>query len=169
MEARRKQREPLARGRVNGRAAARPRLLSSASAVIVPGFLASQLSDQAPEGHGLIWINPLDALSDRLSFLKMNPVASGGAETDADSSVSIMPDGPLPVVYDLLRGALETNLFGPRFATTVFAFDWRRNLDDAAQGLITLLGSVKSQAPASWPLHVIAHSQGRWSPAGRSS
>ena len=82
----------------------RTRLLSSATAVIVPGFLASQLSDKASGGRGLIWVNPLlDPFSDRLSFLRLNaPLGADGVENDADPSVKIMPDGPLPVVYDLL-------------------------------------------------------------------
>ncbi len=139
----------------------RTRLLSSATAVIVPGFLASQLSDKASGGRGLIWVNPLlDPFSDRLSFLRLNaPLGADGVENDADPSVKIMPDGPLPVVYDLLRASLETSLFGPRYWTNVFAFDWRRTLDNAAQGLVLFLQSLKSQAP-NWPIYVIAHSQG---------
>jgi hypothetical protein len=159
--ARREQQAPLARARqASNREVARTRLLSSATAVIVPGFLASQLSDKAQSGHGLIWINPiLDPFSDRLSYLKLGPLGTDGSEEDADPSVQILSDGPLPLVYDLLRGALETSLFGPRYWTNVFAYDWRRNLEDAANGLVVQMRSLKQQSP-SWPIHLIAHSQG---------
>jgi pimeloyl-ACP methyl ester carboxylesterase len=142
---------------------AQSRLLSSATAVIVPGFLASQLSDKStdPPGSGLIWINPLATFfADRLSSLRLAvPLGGDGGEHDADPRVRIMPDGPLPIVYDLLRASLETSLFASRYWTHVFAFDWRRNLEDAAAGLALFLRSLRSQAP-TWNIHVIAHSQG---------
>jgi hypothetical protein len=159
--ARRTQERPLVQARSGAsRELARTALLSSATAVIVPGFLASQLSDKAPHGHGLIWVNPfLDPFSDRLTYLKLGPLGADLSESDADPTVQILPDGPLPIVYDLLRGALETSLFGPRYWTNVYAFDWRRNLEDAAHGLVVFLQSLKEQAP-NWPIHLIAHSQG---------
>jgi hypothetical protein len=142
---------------------AQSRLLSSATAVIVPGLLASQLSDKStdPPGAGLIWINPFATFFvERLSSLRLTvPLGGDGGERDADPRVRIMPDGPLPIVYDLLRASLETSLFAPRYWTHVFAFDWRRNLEDAAAGLALFLRSMRSQAP-SWNIHVIAHSQG---------
>jgi Caspase domain len=122
-----KQDAPLVQARkVANRDLARQRLLSSRTAVFVPGFLSSQLSDKVPNGYGLIWVNPLDGLSDRLSHLKLSSLAPDGTEADADPNVQIMPDGPLPLISDLLRGALETAVFGPRYWTNVFAFDWRR-------------------------------------------
>ncbi len=140
-----------------------PRLLSSATAVIVPGFLASQLSDKAtnPPGAGLIWINPIQTFfADKISLLKLTaPVGPDGQESDAGPHVRIQPDGPLPVVYDLLRASLETSLFSPRYWTHIYAFDWRRNIEDAAAGLALFLQNLRRQAP-QWDIHVIAHSQG---------
>jgi pimeloyl-ACP methyl ester carboxylesterase len=59
----------------------------------------------------------------------------------------------LPLVYDLLRFALELR----RYTTEVFPVDWRRNLELAAQQLVR---RIRSAILDGKPLHLIAHSQG---------
>jgi pimeloyl-ACP methyl ester carboxylesterase len=120
-------------------------------AVIVPGFLGSELSDLAPRGTGLIWISPALALFDRLSLLQLARYDNG--DRDLLPSVQIEATGPLPAVYDLLRLALRLDGYG----VSVHPVDWRKDLDTAADALVVRLRAL---ATAGQPIHLIAHSQG---------
>lgn len=121
--------------------------------VIVPGLMASALADTRRRGRGLIWVNPLAAVTDRLTALRLGPY--DGSEDDHDARVRVDAIGPLPVFYDLLRLALERR----GAAVEVFAFDWRRDLDIAAWRLADRLRRLGAgdEAGAS---HLVAHSQG---------
>jgi hypothetical protein len=120
-------------------------------AVIVPGFLGSELSDLAPRGAGLIWISPALALFDRLSSLQLARYDDG--DRDLLPSVRIEATGPLPIIYELLRLALRLNGYG----VSVHPVDWRKDLDTAADALVVRLRTL---AAAGQPIHLIAHSQG---------
>lgn len=125
--------------------------LSTDRVVIVPGLMGSSLSDTRRRGRGLVWVNPMAVLSDRLGTLKLAPY--DGLEEDDDRSVRIEASGPLPLLYDLLRLALEVR----RYATEFFAFDWRRDLEIASQALAKRLRQL---GQGSKPIHMVAHSQG---------
>jgi pimeloyl-ACP methyl ester carboxylesterase len=120
-------------------------------AVIVPGFLGSELSDLAPNGSGLIWISPALALFDRLSSLQLARYDNG--DRDLLPSVHIEATAPLPAVYDLLRLALRLTGYN----VSIHPVDWRKDLDPAADALVVRLRAV---AAAGQPIHLIAHSQG---------
>jgi hypothetical protein len=119
--------------------------------VLVPGFMASTLSDTAEEGLGLIWIDPKIIIDDRLRLLQLGPY--DGREADLDPRARIQAIGPLPLVYDLLRLALEVR----RYSTKVFPVDWRKDLDLSARRLAHRLRGLASQEK---PIHLVAHSQG---------
>ncbi len=120
-------------------------------AVIVPGFLASALADSGTRGLGLIWVSPALVVSNELGALQLGPY--DGSEADLDPRVRIVPTGPLPILYDLLRLALEVR----RYTTVIFAVDWRKDLDLAARRLAARLRSLGA---GPRPVHLIAHSQG---------
>ena len=124
---------------------------STDAAVIVPGFLASSLGDVGSRGLGLIWVSPALVLSNELGALQLGPY--DGSESDLDPRVQIVPTGPLPILYDLLRLALEVR----RYATEIFAVDWRKDIDLSARRLAARLRAL-GNGPR--PVHLIAHSQG---------
>jgi hypothetical protein len=115
-------------------------------AVIVPGFLGSELSDVDPRGDGLIWISPSLAFSDRLSSLQLARYDNG--DRDLRPRVRIEATGPLPALYDLLRLRLRSN----GYSVSVHPVDWRTDLDAAADPLVTRLRQL---AGARQPIHVI--------------
>ena len=126
---------------------------STEAVVIVPGFFASSLSDTAPGGLGLIWVDPTLYRSNELGALRLGPY--DGTDADADPDVRVVATGAIPIVYDVLRLALEAR----RYTTATFGVDWRRDLEVAARGLrdrILELGG----GPDPWPVHLVAHSQG---------
>jgi pimeloyl-ACP methyl ester carboxylesterase len=122
--------------------------------VVVPGFLGSSLSDVAPNGYGLIWLNPIVAFRDRLGLLRLAAFRKGQEETDFDPHVQIEPTGVLPILYDLLRADLEPR----RYSVALFAVDWRKDLEAAALRLRDRLREMLDLARK--PIHLIAHSQG---------
>jgi len=124
---------------------------STDAVVIVPGFLASSLSDAGARGLGLIWVSPALIVSNDLGALQLGPY--DGTEADLDPRVRIVPTGALPILYDLLRLALEAR----RYTTEIFAVDWRKDIDMAARRLAARL---RSMAVGPRPIHVVAHSQG---------
>jgi hypothetical protein len=120
-------------------------------AVIVPGFLGSELSDTAYRGVGLIWISPLIALFDRLSMLQL--ARYDGGDRDLLPGVQIEATAPLPAVYDLLRLSLRLN----GYAVSVHPVDWRKHVDVSADALVARLRFLSGFGQ---PIHLIAHSQG---------
>lgn len=127
-------------------------LFSTDQVVIVPGFLASALGDAVPDGHGLIWIDPLLYFREELSKLQLAPY--DGRERDLDPRVRVGAVGSLPYLYDVLRLALEVR----RYTVEVFPVDWRKDLEIAAGLLAARLRALASGSRR--PIHLIAHSQG---------
>jgi hypothetical protein len=123
---------------------------SNADVILVPGFLASQLEDDAG-GNGLIWIDP-KLLLDAHKLLALELAA--GADIDATPGVAIRPDGAIPIIYAGLRVALELS----RYHVQEFAFDWRKHVDVSANALADVIRDRANNSPR--PLHLIAHSQG---------
>ena len=128
--------------------------LSTDAVVIVPGFLASALGDTAAGGFGLIWADPLLPIRDELGALQLAPY--DGRERDLYPKVRIGALSALPYLYDILRLALEVR----RYTVEMFAVDWRKDMELSAGMLAARLRALAGQ---SWrPIHLVAHSQGRW-------
>lgn len=125
-------------------------LFSRADVIVVPGFLASQLTDVGGR-DGLIWIDPKLVL-DAGELLDLGLAAD--ADTDALPGVSVRPDGAIPVLYAGLRVALEFS----RCHVQEFGFDWRKGVDESAAALAEVIRDRAGQSPR--PLHLVAHSQG---------
>src|SRR5579872_6570249 len=124
----------------------------TADVIIVPGFLASQLEDNAPGGEGLIWIDlGLIAGTNELLKLKL------ADKTDDDfgaPGVNIVPDGAIPALYFGLRSALTAS----RYSVMEFGYDWRKHVDISATALANIIRDRTNNRPRQ--LHLVAHSQG---------
>lgn len=123
--------------------------------VLIPGFLGSSLRDISG-GKELIWIDP-SLLTDgsRLDALKLATRMPGQPEVDADNSVKVVATGTVPLAYDLLKWRLSLS----GYDTRVFAFDWRKNLDESIQRLVQQIRSL-STSTGDKKVRLIAHSQG---------
>jgi pimeloyl-ACP methyl ester carboxylesterase len=75
-------------------------------------------------------------------------------EQDADADAVIRPNGGVPLIYGVLKYFLKP--FG--YSTSIFGYDWRKNLEESAEILEGMLRGRLNQP--SRPLHIIAHSQG---------
>ena len=125
---------------------------STDAVIVVPGFLASSLSDTRRGGFGLIWFSLLRLFRTN-SFGALRLGKYDDNEADLNPDVRIVSNGGLPVVYDLMRLALESL----RYTTSTFGVDWRKDLELAARGLRDRIKDVIAQ---EYPVHLIAHSQG---------
>jgi pimeloyl-ACP methyl ester carboxylesterase len=126
---------------------------STDAVIVVPGFLASSLSDTSRGGLGTIWISAGLISSNRFGALRLAPY--DGNEADANPDVRIVSTGGLPLIYDVLRLGLEAL----RYTTSTFGVDWRKDLELAARGLRDRIKQIGA-GPRGYPVHVIAHSQG---------
>lgn len=124
---------------------------SAGVAVIVPGLMACPLIDLSGGGLGRIWSHPSVVTSATLTALQLGPYL--GSDGDLNPDVRIAASAPSPFLYDLLRLALE----GRGFAVEVVAFDWRKDLELAAN---RLAGRLRSLAEGGRRVHLLAHSQG---------
>lgn len=133
-------------------AAPSPSLFSTADVIIVPGFMGSELTDETPRGHGLIWIDPTMARSgtSQLLALRLRPTT----DQDAEDGVEIRPRGAVPLIYAGLKYALDFSGYDAR----IYGFDWRKHVDAAAAPLADQLRARAGRRPR--PFHLIAHSQG---------
>lgn len=119
--------------------------------LIIPGFMASSLSDVAPNGSGLLWISLYLMTHSMLGALELG--AYDGTEHDLDPRVYLSPTGPLPILYDLLRLTLEIEGYTVEF----LGVDWRKDMDLTAAQCATRLRILSAQQCV---VHLVAHSQG---------
>src|SRR5271166_1257981 len=126
---------------------------STDAVIIVPGFLASSLSDTRRGGLGSIWVAPGLYTSNRFGALRLG--AYDGTESDLNPDVRIVSTGGLPLIYDVLRLGLEAL----RYTTSTFGVDWRKDLELAARGLRERIKEIGG-GTKGYPIHVVAHSQG---------
>ena len=140
------------------RAAARPGLfISTHDVIIVPGFMGSSLRD-VRGGNGLIWIDPGLLLDGgELAALKLAAFQgknADGSDRDERPDVLIEASGAVPAIYDLLAADLNLRLYD----VSVFAFDWRKDIERSA---LLLADRIRGRlGRRARPLHLIAHSQG---------
>ncbi|QDV37458.1 esterase/lipase family protein [Tautonia plasticadhaerens] len=126
---------------------------STDAVIIVPGFLASSLSDTRRGGLGLIWVSRGLYGSNRFGALRLG--AYDGHEADLNPDVRIISTGGLPLIYDVLRLGLEAL----RYTTSTFGVDWRKDLEIAARGLRDRIKELGGGSKG-YPIHLVAHSQG---------
>jgi len=120
--------------------------------IVVPGFMASQLSDEMPRGHGLVWIDPLrpSAMAD----LRLAAFESLVPEVEANSAVKIVAHDPPTGLYTNLFYNLRWYDCGVEFHPV----DWRKDLEVAAYGLVQRI--LENRRNSTKPLFLAAHSQG---------
>ncbi len=108
---------------------------------LVPGILGSQLGlrRQAPLPADVLWLDPLDIQSGRLTLL--NP----------DLSAPIVPLGA--VLYPHLR--LKLYLRARGFPVTLYDYDWRLDIQASA---VALADRLRAHGPG--PTAIVAHSMG---------
>ena len=135
--------------------AARRRSDSNGTVLIVPGGAMSQLTDFAPSPPELMWINPAVVMSHDFTELALAPYVSPDQETDADSNVTIRPDGPLPLYYQ----SLEAILCAKGWNTEMFPYDWRKHIENRGVA-IALKNRILALGSPSRPVHIVTHSQG---------
>ena len=128
--------------------------ISTDDVVIVPGFMGSELVDMSGP-NGLIWIDPkLVFDADELMALGLKDFIPDEPEQDATDGVAIRPHGAIPLLYGGLKYDLEVR----RYDVDIFGYDWRKNIEEAAEDLATL---IRDRAGRRFrPFHLIAHSQG---------
>ncbi|MBV8309546.1 MAG: alpha/beta fold hydrolase, partial [Planctomycetaceae bacterium] len=127
---------------------------STDQVIIVPGFLGSSLSDIAPGGLGLIWVSPWLYRNNEFGDLTLGAYGPNG-DVELNPNRRIVSSGGLPIVYDLLRLALEVR----RYTTLTFGVDWRKDLEVASRALRAQIEALAG-VPRPLPIHLIAHSQG---------
>ena len=120
--------------------------------IVVPGFMASQLSDEKPRVHGLVWIDPLrpSAMAD----LRLAAFESLVPEVEANSAVKIVAHDPPTGLYTNLFYNLRWYDCGVEFHPV----DWRKDLEVAAYGLVQRI--LENRRNSTKPLFLAAHSQG---------
>lgn len=126
---------------------------STDDVLLVPGFMGSELTDQGL--HGLIWITPrLVVDAGPLMDLRLDEYRPDRADRDATPGVDVRPGGAVPLIY----GALKLDLELRRYDVRVFAFDWRKDLEESSEALAAV---VRERSARQYrPLHLVAHSQG---------
>jgi hypothetical protein len=122
--------------------------------VIVPGCLCSSLKDEI--SNQLIWLNPLYLEVCGIGELQLAPYCGSQYEQDADSSVRIKAWEAFHWLYD----PLDDYLTGRGFATRLFPYDWRKDVDhpSVAPALKELVLCLHDRCQE--PVDIVAHSLG---------
>lgn len=109
--------------------------------VIVPGLCGSGLKRDARE----IWVN-------------LFALAGGAFVDDLDiSNKDVAPGSPLSDSYLALANALRQR----GYRVVMHGYDWRKPIDESADGLNAVLGNLLAEAkPFGKPVHAIVHSMG---------
>lgn len=132
-----------------------PRADGPTVVVLVPGLMASSLLDTAEGGRGLIWAYPDLVEPDALAALRLGPcdAVDRDHDHDYDPAARIVPRPGSPLLYDLLRLALEDR----GHIVEVMPVDWRKNLEPAA---LRLAARLRRLGAAARRICLVAHSQG---------
>ncbi|MFO0908931.1 MAG: hypothetical protein U0794_11325 [Isosphaeraceae bacterium] len=127
---------------------------STDDVILVPALFASVLvnvNDTSPESSPC-W--PADGGSWPFKQLQLAELRAGEDDGEKLASTRIRAIEPLPLLYAGLMFDLQLR----RYEMHWFAYDWRKNLEEAARSLATL---IRERAVRRYrPLHVLAHAEG---------
>jgi len=115
--------------------------------IFIPGIMGSELTVTEDGDDDVVWISFLRLIGGGINRLRL---AENGIQ-EADSSLRVRPSG-----LDK-RSYAETILWLKAYWNVEpFAYDWRKDLDQAAEGLKDLIETkFKNQ-----PVHLVGHSMG---------
>lgn len=108
--------------------------------LILPGIMGSKLGRSRPLLDDVVWIDPVDIASGRLTQLAL---------TSKSNRIEAL--GVVLLAY--LRLKLKLIISG--FDADFFPFDWRLSIDDLATGLVRRLQNERARE-----VHLVAHSMG---------
>ena len=115
--------------------------------IFIPGIMGSELTVTEDDDDGIVWVSFLKLIWGGIEKLRL---ANDGVQ-EADSKLRVQPSGLDKDSY------AETILWLKTYWNVEpFAYDWRKDLDQAAEGLKSLVETkFKDQ-----PVHLVAHSMG---------
>jgi hypothetical protein len=127
----------------------RPRI---GNVVVLPGIMGSELTTVNVGGdRDLVWVNVPRIIIGRLSRLRMRTLNNGGV-AEYDPSYRVEATG----LYRRYYGELPLSL-ARQWNVREFSYDWRRGLDEAADGLRAAIDHWFGPGSA---VHLVAHSMG---------
>jgi pimeloyl-ACP methyl ester carboxylesterase len=116
--------------------------------VFLHGITGSDLAVSKANGpEDRVWINPLRLIGGRVADLRLDP---GGAK-ESTPGVRVRPTGLNRRYYAKAVLSLRA-----RWNVEPYAYDWRRDINEASDGLAKLL---RTRFP-NQPVHLVAHSLG---------
>jgi pimeloyl-ACP methyl ester carboxylesterase len=129
------------------RSARRKRERLRGNIIVIPGIMGSELTVTEDDDDDIVWISFLKLIRGGIKKLRL---AKDGVQ-EADPTLRVHPSGLDKDSY------AETILWLKAYWNVEpFAYDWRKDLDQAAEGLKSLVETkFKDQ-----PVHLIAHSMG---------
>lgn len=125
----------------------RSRAESRGNVILVPGIMGSALASTRGTDTDLIWVNFARLALGSVERLRLTP---DGAR-DADSSVTIAAATLVQLAY-----ARTVLWLRARWNVEPYAFDWRKDIDAASEGLARLV----REKFRNQPVHIVAHSMG---------
>src|SRR5205085_2339237 len=129
------------------RSARRKREPLRGNIIFIPGIMGSELIVTEDDNDNMVWVSFLKLIWGGIEKLRL---ANDGVQ-EADSTLRVHPSGLDKDSY------AETILWLKTYWNVeLFAYDWRKDLDQAAEGLKSLVETkFKNQ-----PVHLVAHSMG---------
>ncbi|HMF58147.1 MAG TPA: CHAT domain-containing protein, partial [Pyrinomonadaceae bacterium] len=116
--------------------------------ILLPGIMGTNLESVERDGdRDLIWVNILRMAWGQVGRLKL----TADGKRDADSGFKIAPS-----VIDKRTYARAVVYLGARWRVLPFPFDWRKDIDVAADALADF---IKANSNGQ-PVHLVAHSMG---------
>jgi pimeloyl-ACP methyl ester carboxylesterase len=116
--------------------------------VLVPGTLCSNLTTTHPSGYeDMLWLNLVRLALGRLDLLTLDPEGTA----DANPDLPIHVEGVLKYTY-----AVALLWLHARWQVRSYGYDWRKDVDFAADGLADF---IRARFPDQ-PVHLVAHSMG---------
>lgn len=126
-----------------------PQATDLGNVVVLPGLMGSELTTRDLSGDAdTIWLNIPRIVLGRLERLRM----AADGRTENDLRYRVHPTGILKRYYGQLMLSLAR-----RWNTKAFWYDWRKDLDTAAD---SLLASINQWFSPDAPVHLVAHSMG---------
>jgi len=116
--------------------------------VFLHGITGADLGVAKPTGADEgIWVNPLRLMVGRIADLQLNAAATH----EVAAGVQVRPTGLNKRYYAKAVLSLRA-----RWNVEPYAYDWRRDIDEASDGLAAL---IRKRFP-NQPVHLVAHSMG---------